>query len=70
MLEYDCGCLVRFGSSECGIHGRTQDLGEYRGYRMTLFASISYQCLDLKLYGYRTEGALKRAISKALKLNS
>jgi hypothetical protein len=44
----------------------TQDIGEYKGYKMTVFASVSYQCTALGLRGYRGELELKRAITREI----
>jgi hypothetical protein len=43
----------------------TQTAGEYRGFAM-FFEGISYPCPALKLWGYSTDSALKRAIDKEL----
>jgi hypothetical protein len=40
-------------------------VGEHRGYGM-YFAGCSYSCPELKLYGYRNDLQLKRAISRTL----
>lgn len=46
---------------------RTRVIGEFKGFELTLFGSISYCCDGLGLRGFRSEQALKRAITKALK---
>lgn len=41
-------------------------VGEYKGYQIN-FLHISYNCPSLGLWGFRSESAIKRAITKELK---
>lgn len=46
---------------------RVQWIGDFCGYRMEVFAGVSYQCPGLRLYGYETERKLRNAIVRKAK---
>lgn len=45
----------------------TQEIGAFRGYKMTVNHGVSYCCETLKLFGFRSDQALKMAITRAVK---